>query len=261
MNETDPATVSDARLQAYVDGRLPPHEQASAQAWLAARPRHAQRIAQYRALTEQIAALWPETLRERVPRRLLRPLRRSKRRRPAAVAALWLFLGGMGAGSIATYLVQDWGLRADSLAASSQLVQRAALAHQLYVRDADHLAERTAQNQDELLGSLSRRLGMKVQAPRLEPAGLTLIGGRLVPGKTAAMAMLMYQGSDGRRVTVFWAPDTTRARDTNLLYSREAKVRTYYWLDRECGYAVVSTELKKDELAHVAQMAHDQLEK
>lgn len=45
------------------------------------------------------------------------------------------------------------------------------------------------------------------------------------------------------------------------LYSQQNSVRVFYWVDSECGYAVASYDLGKDELARLARMAHDQLEK
>ena len=62
--------VSEAELQAYADGRLAPDRRAAVEAWLAARPEEAERIAAYRRLAREVRAAYDNMLREPVPERL-----------------------------------------------------------------------------------------------------------------------------------------------------------------------------------------------
>jgi len=103
---------------------------------------------------------------------------------------------------------------------------------------------------------------MPVRAPDLRRAGYRFIGGRLLPGDKSAAALLMYEGQGGQRVTLYWAPDFRRPRDSGLLYaSMEHGTRVYYWLDEECGYALASADVSQTELRDLAQLAEEDLEK
>ena len=144
---------------------------------------------------------------------------------------------------------------------ADEMVRDAAVAHAVYSPEMRHPVEVAGTDQAYLQTWLSQRLGMKVEVPDLESAGLALVGGRLLPGKTRPVAMLMYQARDGRRASLHWVPDFARARETALLYAQEHNVRVFYWLDHECGYALASHDIGKEELARVAVRAHELLEK
>ena len=62
--------VSESDLQAYADQRLPAERQAAVEAWLAARPEEAERIAQYQRLNEELRSAFDPVLAEPVPRDL-----------------------------------------------------------------------------------------------------------------------------------------------------------------------------------------------
>ena len=101
---------------------------------------------------------------------------------------------------------------------------------------------------------------MQVVAPDLRTAGLSLVGGRLLPGEVRPAALLLYETREGLRATIYWAPDTTRKGKGQLAYARERNVSVFYWVDEECGYGVSSADLAKDQLRRIARMAYDQLE-
>ena len=65
--------ISEAELQAYADGRLPPARLAAVEAWLAARPEEAERIAAYRRLAQEVRGAYDNLLSEPVPERLRMP--------------------------------------------------------------------------------------------------------------------------------------------------------------------------------------------
>ena len=125
-----------------------------------------------------------------------------------------------------------------------EIVHRAAMPHTVYAAEVQHPVEARG----EALGWLSERLKMRVQAPDLQSARFTFLGGRLLPGDAAAAALLMYERQNGERVTRYWAPEFRQARETG-------------WLDEECGYALAAAELAREELFRLAQLAHEQLEK
>jgi anti-sigma factor RsiW len=230
------------------------------ESWLAARPEEAQRIAEYRRLGEALRAAYGHLVDDAVPARLERAVQAAPRRSFAR------FIGGLALGAVlgaaVAWQLRGWPPAAELvLGPGATMVHNAAVAHAVYSLEVRHPVEVGAQEQSHLVAWLSKRLGMKVEAPDLKAAGMALVGGRLLPGEDRPVAMLMYETAEGRRATLYWAPDTTRARETELLYTEARRVRVFYWIDRECGYAVASAELSKDELARVAQIAHEQLEK
>jgi anti-sigma factor RsiW len=144
---------------------------------------------------------------------------------------------------------------------AEEMLRDAAVAHAVYSPEMRHPVEVAAADKAYLQTWLSQRLGMKVEVPDLEPAGLALVGGRLLPGKSRPVAVLMYQARDGRRASLYWVPDFARSRETALLYAQEHNVRVFYWLDHECGYALVSHDIGKEELGRIAATAYELLEK
>jgi anti-sigma factor RsiW len=242
--------VSEAELQAYVDARESAERRPAIEAWLGAHPEEAQRVAAYRLLGERCRETYAPVLAQPVPEELLAVLHRAPRRRTrlarAAMAAAALLALGLG-----LYLVPE---------PPSEIVRRAEVAHVVYAAEVQHPVEARARK--ELLDWLSARLHMEVKGPELGTAGLVFIGGRLLPGESAVAALLMYEGQNGQRVTLYWGPEFRQARETGLRFSHgERGTRVYYWLDDECGYAVASADLSQKELLVVALMAHEQLEK
>ena len=244
--------MTEAELHGYVDGQLAEDRRAPVKAWLASRPEEALRVADYRRFNEALRSLHAQVLDQPVPQRLLHVLQQPWRSSRWALAAACTLLGiAIGAFSAWQFVVAE----------PEAMLRRAAVAHETYAPEVRHPVELTAEHQAELVAWLSSRLGMKVQAPDLRLAGATLVGGRLLPGATRAAAMLMYKTEDERRVTLYWAPETTRRHETKVLYAQADGVRLFYWIDAECGYALASHQLSKEELERVAAMAHEQLEK
>ena len=55
-----------------------------------------------------------------------------------------------------------------------------------------HPVEVGADDEQHLVNWLSKRLGVKVRAPKLDDAGMSLVGGRLLPGENGPVAQFMY---------------------------------------------------------------------
>jgi len=256
MTET-PITEGD--LQAYADGRLPESRRAAVEAWLATRPDEAERIAAYRRLAHEVRAAYDNLISEPVPERLARAAApRWSARRMAAVAG-WVILGVAIGGPL------GWQLRPERIVTqsapdSSLIARRAALAHATYSPEVRHPVEVGADDEQHLVTWLSKRLGVKVRAPKLDEAGMGLVGGRLLPGESGPVAQFMYQTHNGRRLTLYVRAEASRNRETAFRYARENNVGVFYWIDREVGYALASADLSKDELLKLANLVYKQLE-
>jgi len=246
-------------VQAYVDGRLDKRRGAVVEHWLDAHADEASRVAAYRRLGEQWRAAYAPVLDEPVPASLLAALPAVAPRWPvlaqaAAIAAVLIVT------ALAVWQIAEPHRWPGSVAA--ELLQRAEIAHTVYAAEVRHPVEASPAATQELLAWLSRRLRMKIEAPDLDSAGLSLIGGRLLPGDTAAAALLMYEGQNGQRVTIYWGPEFRQRRETGLRHAQGVQgTLVYYWLDDECGYAVASADLGDKELLRVALLAYAQLEK
>lgn len=257
MSEQPPVTESD--LQAYADGRLDEERRLAVQAWLDSRPEEAERVAGYRRLSEEMRAAFDPVLAEPVPRALARFAARGARWRAAAAFSGALVLGAVLGG------VAGWQLHASRpellpYTDGSVIARRAAVAHATYAPEVRHPVEVGADQEQHLVAWLSKRLGVKVSAPRLDEAGMALVGGRLLPGETGPVAQFMYQTQGGRRLTLYVRAEASRNRETAFRYARENNVGVFYWIDRERGYALASADLNKDELLRVATLVYKQLE-
>jgi anti-sigma factor RsiW len=256
MNEE--TGVTEAELHAYVDGGLAPERRAEVESWLAARPEQAERVAAYRRLSEELRARYQSVLAEPVPAKLMRAWRRGPRWRAAGLAALWAIFGAALGGYAGWQL---HALRAAPVALADGIVmaRRAAVAHAVYSPEVRHPVEVGADQEQHLVAWLSKRLGVKVKAPNLSEAEMSLVGGRLLPGETGPVAQFMYQTERGRRLTLYVRAETAPHRETAFRYARENNVGVFYWIDREQAYAIASGDLSKEELLRAATMVYKQL--
>jgi len=251
--------LNEADLQAYADGRLTAERRALVEAWLATRPEEAERVAAYQRLGKEVRTAYGTMLSEPVPERLAQAATRRFAWRQAAAIAGWIALG------VALGAPAGWQLRPERPAAQAApegtlIARRAAVAHATYSPEVRHPVEVGADDEQHLVNWLSKRLGIKVRAPKLDEAGMSLVGGRLLPGENGPVAQFMYQSQNGKRLTLYVRTEASHNRETAFRYARENNVGVFYWIDREVGYACASADLSKDELLRVANLVYKQLE-
>jgi anti-sigma factor RsiW len=254
---SEPRSFTEADLQAYVDGRLGEPRRSELEAWLATRPEEAERATAYRQLGDELRATYDPLLAEPVPERMRRSPR-GKAFRGVGIAASWVLAAALGGAA-------GWQLHAMRaspvpLGDMAVMARRAAIAHATYSPEVRHPVEVGADQEQHLVAWLSKRLGVKVRAPDLDAAGMSLVGGRLLPGESGPVALFMYQTQAGRRLTLYVRAEATRNRETAFRYAREKNVSVFYWIDRDCGYALASADLDKDELLRVAMLVYKRLE-
>ena len=136
---------------------------------------------------------------------------------------------------------------------------RAARAHAVYASEVRHPVEVEASQQDHLVKWLSKRLGLDLKIPMLATDGFDLLGGRLLPGSEGPVAQFMYQDASGKRLTLYVSRRSRGDTLTAFRFAREGPVSVFYWIDRDCGYAL-SGEVDKPVLARVATSVYRQLE-
>jgi anti-sigma factor RsiW len=244
--------LSDNELHAYVDDLLDAESRRAVEAHLAQAPEDAARVAAYREHNAALHAAFDPVLDEPVPDRM-RHVGASRGARPArvAVAAGWLALG-VAIGWFANAFLTD---RPHALVSFSR---QAALAHAVYSPEVRHPVEVGAAEQEHLVNWLSKRVGVKLRAPVLTAEGYELVGGRLLPGESGAVAQFMYQDGKGKRLTLYVSRLAGKQRDTAFRFSQEDKVSVFYWIDGALGYAL-SGELPKADLLNVATAVYKQI--
>jgi anti-sigma factor RsiW len=251
--------ITEGDLQSYADGRLPEARRAAVEAWLATRPDEAERIAAYRRLANEVRAAYDSMIAEPVPERLAQAAApRIPIRRIAAVVA-WIAVG-IAVGAPLGWQVRPERIVMQTIPDTTQFARRAAVAHATYSPEVRHPVEVGADDEQHLVTWLSKRLGVKVKAPKLDEAGMGLVGGRLLPGENGPVALFMYQNQSGRRLTLYVRTEASKNRETAFRYARENNVGVFYWIDREVGYALASADLNKDELLKLANVVYKQLE-
>lgn len=208
-----------------------------------------------KALSRALHQLYDPVLEEPVPERLRAPRRRW---RAPAMAAAWAVIG------LCAGIFAGWQLHASraSIAMQSEVpafVKRAAIAHATYSPEVRHPVEVGADQEQHLVAWLSKRLGAQVRAPKLEAAGYSLMGGRLLPGDNGPVAHFMYQNAQGRRITLYVRTEAAENRETAFRFAAEGNVKVFYWIDRKLGYALSSTDLSREDLLAVADAVYRQL--
>jgi len=255
--------ITEADLHAYVDAQLPENRRAEVVDYLAAYPEEAERLQAYRMQKDALRELFDPVLDEVLPAPLRlrgavdpqkRPiLERWSLQRIAAGVAIAL-LGG-----VAGWFGHGQYQAVDRMAQLTPLPRQAAVAHVVYSPDVKRPVEVTADQEDQLVKWLSKRLGTPVSPPQLGALGYELIGGRLLPGNSGPVAQFMYHDSSGQRLTLYVTTENAANRDTGFRFAKEGPVNVFYWIDGKFGYAL-SAGIDKGELARVATAVYDQLE-
>jgi len=143
-------------------------------------------------------------------------------------------------------------------AADTGLARRAAVAHAVYSPDVRRPVEIGADEEDQLVSWLSKRLGSSLKPPKLGKLGYELIGGRLLPGDKGPVAQFMYHDASGKRLTLYVSRETGDDKETAFQFSEIGPIGGFFWVDHGVGYAI-SAGADKAELAQVAVTVHEQL--
>ncbi len=245
-----------ADLHAYLDGEMPAEEHAAFDEWLAANPDMRQLLRDFEADRQQLREALDTATASPVPERIESALAGSKRQHSRqiwqAAAAVLIFAAGAATG---------WGISEyarpgapATTATAPATAERALTANMVYVYEVRHPVEVGSDQKTHLVKWLSKRMGHRLTAPDLAAAGMNLIGGRLLPGETAAAAQLMYEDASGKRVTLY-VGSNPQNQQTAFRLAKRGSVRTFYWLDGPFGYALAG-DLEQDRLLHLARLVY-----
>ncbi len=248
--------ITEADLQAHVDGQLSTSTRAAVETWLRDYPQDAERLAHYRRQQEALRGTYDGVLDEAVPAQLTAAVRGRSRfpaLRYAAVLA-WIVLGGLIGWQLR-------GMQAENGRGVPSFARQAAVAHVVYSPEVRHPVEVGADQEAHLVAWLSKRIGASLRVPHLGGQGYALVGGRLLPGlpdDRAPVAQFMYQDAKGQRLTLYVRADADQSRETAFRFAQEKNIGVFYWVDQKLGYAL-SGEIEKNELLRVAHAVYRQL--
>lgn len=266
------------RINALVDGWLPPTRQAELEAQLGKDAAARETLQAWKAQREALRTLHRPLMDEAIPDALLAAARRGQAGRQQVDQ--WRRWGGMAAAVMLAFGVgwlshgQLGGPAPQQLASvrsAQSFVHQASLAHAVFSPEVRHPVEVTAAQQEHLIQWLSKRVGRPLKVPVLVAEGYELVGGRLLSGDGGARAQFMFQNAAGLRLTLYLGavdaaspaasipkPPSDAARETAFRYSGDGPVPSFYWVDQGFGYAL-SGAVSRDELMKLAQLVYQQL--
>ena len=195
------ARFSDTTLNAWLDGELPADQRTEVDAWLRDHPEDAARVRLWAADGEALRMRLDGVLAEAVPQRLSQKVLSAQTRAPMAwagpgwqrwAATLAVFVLGGATGAALMWRQQASPATPLASTAPGAWVERAAVAHSVYVPEVRHAVEVKAQ-EEHLSRWLTKRLDVPVKLFDLRAQGFELVGGRLLPDATGPSAQLMYQ--------------------------------------------------------------------
>ncbi|WP_211445212.1 anti-sigma factor family protein [Collimonas humicola] len=257
--------VTEADLHAYVDGLLPAVRHAEIEAYLASRPDELARVRVFRAQNASLRALFDPVLDEPVPARLSAPPRNYGWMLQCLAAGLVIAVASGGAGWT-LHGQHDAQLARTTVATPATTQQfasfarQAAIAHVVFSPDVKRPVEIGANQEDQLVAWLSKRIGTQIRPPKLGKLGYELIGGRLLPGQSGPVAQFMYHDATGQRLTLYVSTEQALNKNSGFKFAQEGPVNVFYWIDGKFGYAL-SAGINKGELARIATNVYEQLEK
>lgn len=248
--------IGEDDLQAYIDGRLDADRLTVVEAYIAANPSERAKLDDMRAdvsdLRNRLAAKADEPIPAHLRISAIRQRAAGKRQTAFRQAAAAVVL--IGAGALGGWLIKpDLATRqpAPLLVAST-----ATDAYRTFVVEVVHPVEVGADDEAHLIKWLSNRTGVELQPPDLSSFGYTLLGGRVLPGGSAAAAQLMYETPAGERLTVFLRPGATG--QTGFTFEQEGEVSNFVWVDRGFDFAVTA-KLDRAALLPIATAIYQDL--
>lgn len=252
-------TITREQLMAYADGQLPENERVSVETWLGANPEAAAEVAMTLRQNDAIRTLFAPAGAEPLPAALraatiaARLARRRRQMVLRAAAAVVLVGIGLGIGWFGRPLI-------DQQPAYALLVADALRAHSVFVAENRHAVEVPGSDGDHLSTWLSNRLETQLGMPDLTAEGLTLVGGRLLPGKPdlgGRAAQLMYEDASGQRVTIYVTAALPGGAE-EYEHVAAGPAEAVYWADGRITCTVIGT-LPPEQMQTVARAVFAQM--
>jgi anti-sigma factor RsiW len=264
----------DKDLHAWVDGQLDSGRRLLVERWLAEDTEAARRADDYRRQGERLHAAFDHVLAEE-PTPGMEALRRALQGRVAAndpgvpsrvrfpawlrAAAMVAMVAGAAGGGYLTRAVTapTTPSAAAQRAPLQAFAEEATGAHVFYALEDRFPVEMGADDPGALDSWLSQRMGKAVFGPDLGKVGYRLIGGRSLPSALGVTAQYMYEGDEGKRITLFvGAPHTSQ--EGKFSFAQRGDIAAFTWIEDGMAYALIG-RLSRDELMNITHAVYDDL--
>jgi len=256
----NPLPVTDADLNAYVDGQLAASRVAAVEEAFARDPAMAARVADAKRHNADLRDALDPWLADPIPERLLAAAARQPKATRKPVRR-WLVPAAAVATGLAVGLGTGWytrDIQLERAGTPTTFTRQAALTHALYAADVNRPVEVWAPEEKRLVAWLSKRLGFAVTAPDLNSSGFALVGGRLVAGHENPTALFMYENADKQRLSLQVRKQRVEGGEVAFRYAVENGVGVFYWIEDNCSYAL-SGNIDRAQLLAVGRSVYGQL--
>lgn len=252
MNEQLSPEVQD--LHAYVDRQLSRQARQGVEQRLAADPEARRQVDDYEAIRQGLRALYDPVLAQPVPTQMHKRPRSHRWLRPIGAIAASVVLLVTG-GWVGMHLERG---ALSSVAGAPHVVREAAMAYAVYTPEVRHPVEVPGDQTEHLVAWLSKRMGTRMHAPRLDQLGFVLVGGRLLSSDDGPGALLMYENTEGKRVVLYACKSEEEDRNTAFRFARAEGVSVFYWLEGPLSYALAG-EIDRTGLSALAESVYRQI--
>jgi anti-sigma factor RsiW len=252
--------LSEDDLQGYIDRRLDDARRAAVETYLATDEQTARRVAEEIADRDALRARLAGIALEPIPARLRIAHIHATRRAAVSqhVRAAAALIACVVIGSVGGWFASERFHSTTAPAAELSVADDAIVAWKTYTVEVAHPVEVSADHEAHLVQWLSRRLGQRLTAPKLDALGLKLIGGRLLPATNAPAAQFMYEDAQGRRVTIYVRPGGAN-EPSSFRFEHSGDVAAFSWIDAKLSYAVVA-QADRGNLLDIARAIYEQYE-
>lgn len=249
--------ISEIELHSFVDAQLSDEERVRVATALEGNPEQAVMVEKWHEQNKGIREIFERyALEKNGDVGLIRSsAKQHQRRYRGAIAAS--ILTALAIGSMSGFVGSRLYDGATQIANSDTLPQQAQAAYLIYASEVRHPVEVFSEEEAHLATWLGKRLNIPdLKVPDLNAFGFQLIGGRLLPVDSKPGAFFLYEDAGGKRLSVIVGRNPEN-RDTSFRFAASDGVETFYWIDRELGYAV-SGEISRDRLRQIAEECYRQ---
>lgn len=266
MIDGEKNTISEDELHAFVDNQLSDERKLIVEAWLKDNLEDAEKVKAWALQNAAIGKLYTSAHAEisaadiAADVKMIEALshrnsvKESNRSKPwRQVAAMLVGATGLVAAALAITTYQGEGKKVYA----HNLPEVSRVSYSVYSGEIKHPVEVWSDEEEHLSQWLGKRINRELALPNIVSQGFKLLGGRIVPLKGAASAMLMYEDDFGERLTLIIGQDKNGVA-SSFRYSELEDIQTYYWGDSEYGYAI-SSRISREKMKVLAQALHKQL--
>ena len=262
--------ITEGDLHAYVDNQLSADKIEAIETLMHEDPKIAQQVQEWQQQNSVINELFNKKASTEAPEKfnlkhLVEKQSRTKEENIAGkiqkspwhysmAASLFLMLMSGTAGWFANDLSQPQTMTTNT----TNFVNSAISAHQVYSVEVLHPVEVNADKQIHMVTWLSKRIGHPLTVPNLKNYGYKLLGGRLLSmreGRSAAQ--IMFENKEGKRITLLVSKNPIY-RDQAFHLKSDNNINAYYWMDSNVAYSITG-EMNSDTLRKLSKSVYEQL--